>query len=106
MLSLLEPQMSNLAGCRGEVFNVGGGAHNSVSLCEASASMQAISSCATEITQSDQERKGDIALYWTDNRKAGEKLGWQPKTDLRAGFTAIFEWIRKNEAELRSRYCP
>lgn len=105
MLSLLELQMSNLAACRGEVFNVGGGATNSVSLCEATASMQEISSRATDITQSDQERKGDIALYWTDNRKAGEKLGWQPKTDLRNGFTGIFEWIRENEAVLRPRYC-
>jgi nucleoside-diphosphate-sugar epimerase len=31
-------------------------------------------------------------------------LGWKPKTDLPAGFRRIFDWIRENEAELRSRY--
>jgi len=31
-------------------------------------------------------------------------LDWKPKTDLRAGFVRIFDWIRENEADLRSRY--
>jgi CDP-paratose 2-epimerase len=105
MISLLELQISNLEGCRGQVFNVGGGAGNSISLCEATVSMQEISSRHTVVTQLDQERRGDIVLYWTDNRKARQKLGWQPKTTLHVGFTGIFEWIRENEAELRSRYC-
>jgi nucleoside-diphosphate-sugar epimerase len=45
-----------------------------------------------------------VVLYWTDNRKASQKLAWRPKTDLRTGFVRIFDWIRENEAELRSRY--
>jgi UDP-glucose 4-epimerase len=40
--------------------------------------MQEISSRSTNITVSDQARKGDGVLYWTDNRKASKKLGWQP----------------------------
>lgn len=51
-------------------------------------------------------RQGDIVLYWTDNRKAAQKLGWQPKKGLRDGFAEIFAWTRENEAELRRRYCP
>ena len=35
---------------------------------------------------------------------AARQLGWRPKTDLRTGFTRIFDWIRENEAELRIRY--
>jgi dTDP-D-glucose 4,6-dehydratase len=49
-------------------------------------------------------RPGSVVLYWTDNRKASQKLGWQPQTDLRTGFVRIFDWIRENDAELRSRY--
>ena len=56
------------------------------------------------MAQTDKVRQGDIVLYWTDNRKAARQLGWKPKTDLHSGFTRIFEWIRQNEAELRSRY--
>jgi CDP-paratose 2-epimerase len=106
MLSLLDRQLGQLASFRGEVFNLGGGPANAISLCEATKSMQEISSRSTPITVSDQARKGDIILYWTDNRKATQKLGWQPQTDLRIGFTRIFDWIRRNEGDLRSRYAP
>jgi CDP-paratose 2-epimerase len=91
---------------RGEVFNLGGGPANAISLCEATQAMQEISSRSTSVTRSEQARKGDIILYWTDNRKAAQQLGWKPRTDLRAGFRGIFEWVRENEAELRSRYSP
>jgi CDP-paratose 2-epimerase len=106
MLALLDLEISKLPTFRGEVFNVGGGAPNSVSLCEATAAMREISSRSTPITQSEKVRQGDIALYFTDNRKALKHFGWQPQIDLRAGFTRIFEWIRENETELRGRYAP
>jgi CDP-paratose 2-epimerase len=106
MLALLDLQMKQITRFRGDVFNLGGGAQNSVSLCEATKAMQEISSCSTSVNHTDQARKGDIVLYWTDNRKATQQLGWKPLIGLRAGFTQIFDWIRENEVELRSRYCP
>jgi CDP-paratose 2-epimerase len=106
MLALLDLQIKQIARFRGDVFNLGGGAENSVSLCEATKLMQETSSRSTSVTHSEQARKGDIVLYWTDNRKATQQLGWKPAIGLRAGFTNIFEWIRENEAELRSRYVP
>jgi CDP-paratose 2-epimerase len=104
MLELLDLQIKQIVRFRGEVFNLGGGAANSVSLCEATVAMQEISSRAAPITKKDQARQGDIVVYWTDNRKAAQQLGWTPKTNLRSGFNRIFEWIRENEEELRSRY--
>jgi len=104
MLELLDLQIKQIARFRGEVFNLGGGAANSVSLREATTAMQEITSRTAPITQTDKARQGDIVLYWTDNRKAAEQLSWKPQIDLRTGFTRIFEWIRENEAELRSRY--
>jgi CDP-paratose 2-epimerase len=106
MLALLDLQIKQIARFRGDVFNLGGGAQNSVSLCEATKTMQEVSSRSTSITHTDQARRGDIVLYWTDNRKASQQLGWTPQTGLRAGFERIFDWIRANETELRSRYSP
>ena len=68
--------------------------------------MQEISSRSTSIKEEEKARQGDIALYWTDNRKATRELGWQPRTDLHSGITRIFEWIHENEADLRARYLP
>ena len=104
MLELLDLQIKKIANFRGEVFNLGGGAVNSISLREATSAMQEISSRTSPITVSDKARQDDIVLYWTDNRKAAQQLEWKPKTDLRTGFVRIFDWIRENEAELRSRY--
>jgi CDP-paratose 2-epimerase len=104
MLALVDTQIRQIGQFRGEVFNVGGGATNSASLCEATKMMQELSSRSTSITVSDQVRKGDIVLYWTDNRKATQKLCWEPRVDLRTGFSRIFDWIRRNESELRARY--
>ena len=104
MLSLLDLQMHRLPQLRGEVFNVGGGAANSISLCEATQTMQEISSRTTPINIAGEPRRGDIALYWTDNRKVGRVLGWKPETNLRTGFRRIFDWIRANEKELRAIY--
>jgi CDP-paratose 2-epimerase len=106
MLSLLDVQIAQITRFRGDVFNLGGGAANAGSLQEATKPMQEISARSTSITVSDQPRKGDIALYWTDNRKAASQLGWKPQTDLRTGFQQIFEWIGENEKELRARYAP
>ena len=106
MLAVLDRQLAQVASFRGEVFNLGGGAGNAISLCEATKCMQEISSRSTGITISDQARKGDVVLYWTDNRKAAQRLHWQPKIDLSTGFRHIFDWIRQNEAELRARYSP
>ena len=104
MLSVLDLQIAQLSRFRGEVFNLGGGPANAISLREATQSMQEISRRSTSISVSDQARKGDIVLYWTDNRKASQQIGWKPKTDLRTGFQRIFDWIRENEKELRERY--
>ena len=104
MLVLLDLQIQNIGRFRGEVFNLGGGAANSISLREATTAMQEVSSRITSVGFSDQERKGDIVLYWTDNRKATREFGWRPQIDLRAGFANIFTWIRENENELRERY--
>ena len=101
MLALLDIQIRQIGQFRGEVFNLGGGAANATSLCEATQAMQEISSRSTSITHSEEARKGDIVLYWTDNRKALQRLGWQPTTDLRQGtrrFLIGFARMRRNSA--------
>jgi CDP-paratose 2-epimerase len=104
VLSLLDFQISQLPKFRGEVFNVGGGFQNSISLLEATRTMEEISGRSTSVTLEDTPRKGDIALYFTDNRKVRRLTAWNPKVGLKEGLSSIFEWIRANESELSRRY--
>jgi len=104
MLALLDCQLAQITSFRGDVFNIGGGAANAISLCEATKCMREISSRSTTITEADEVRKGDVTIYWTDNRKAACHLNWRPQTSLQTGFARIFDWIRQHESELRLRY--
>jgi CDP-paratose 2-epimerase len=104
VLRLVKLQMDRISHCRGEVFNLGGGAANSLSLLEATRLVESKLGRSMHIPYEEAARTADIALYFTDNRKASKVLGWQPQITLQQGFDRIFEWIRKNEAELRARY--
>ncbi len=102
--ALLELQLAQIERFRGDVFNIGGGGANSLSLRECTALLEQKLGQSTTITSDDTLRRGDIPLYFTDNRKIGKVLNWQPRVTLDAGIEQILAWIRANESELRKRY--
>jgi len=102
--ALVELQMGQMERFRGDIFNLGGGTMNSLSLREGTALLEHKLGYGTTITTEETARKADLPIYFTDNRKAARVLGWQPKVTLDQGFERILEWIRANEASLRARY--
>ena len=103
--SLVELQLGQIDKFRGDIFNVGGGAANSLSLREGTALLERSLGHGTTITTADTVRKADLPIYFTDNRKIVNQLRWKPEITIDAGFARILEWIRANEATLRARYC-
>lgn len=101
---LVDLEMSQISRFRGDVFNAGGGAANSLSLVEASRFLEHSLGRSLAITHEDTPRQADIALYYTDNRKAERVFGWKPQVGLKDGFARILTWIGENEADLRARY--
>jgi CDP-paratose 2-epimerase len=53
----------------GEVYNLGGGRENSISILEAIAQIEQITDCAVRRVHEDKARKGDHICYITDLRK-------------------------------------
>jgi CDP-paratose 2-epimerase len=102
--ALVELQMSQMERFRGDIYNLGGGAANSLSLREGTQLLEQKLGYGTTFTTVDAIRKADLPIYFTDNRKAIRDLKWQPKVTVDEGFERILEWIRKNEAALRTRY--
>jgi CDP-paratose 2-epimerase len=103
--ALVELEMNQIERFRGDIFNLGGGSANSLSLREATQLLEQKLGRGTTITTEDGLRKGDLPIYFTDNRKAARRLNWQPRVSLDEGFERILSWVRANEATLRSRYC-
>ena len=104
VLSLVELEMSQIGRFRGEIFNLGGGLENSLSLREGTRLLEDKLGHGTAITVEDAVRKGDLPIYFTDYRKGTGELGWKPSVSLDQGFDKILSWIRGNEDSLRKRY--
>lgn len=104
MCRLVDIQIEHMDRFRGEVFTVGGGEANSLSLVEATALLQKKLGRQIPITCEHAPRQADTCLYITDNRKVERALGWRPRIGIEGGFDRILAWIRENEAELRELY--
>jgi len=101
---LVELQMDDLDKLSGQVFNVGGGAANSLSLVEATSLLREKFGRDIPITHESKPRKADQSIYITDNRKIERVLGWKPRIGISEGYDRILAWIRENEESLRVLY--
>jgi CDP-paratose 2-epimerase len=76
----------------GEVFNIGGGKENTVSLIEL---LDLIAQHAGEIQAVDTRewRPADQPVFVCDVRKAWNCLGWRPRTGIATGVEYLVEWF-------------
>jgi CDP-paratose 2-epimerase len=77
----------------GQVFNIGGGPANALSLLE-------VLDLITELTERppittfDDWRPGDQRFYVSDTAKFREATGWRPAVGVRDGIARLTEWLR------------
>jgi CDP-paratose 2-epimerase len=102
---LVEKEMEQVGRIRGQVFNIGGGLGQTVSLVEATELMRRKFGSSVPVTIQAEARKADLAIYATDTRKAQRVLGWAPRIGIEEGFDRIIAWVRENEDSLRGLYC-
>jgi len=102
---LVEREIEQVDRIAGQVFNIGGGARQTVSLVEATDLMRRKFGRSVPVTIEPEARKADLCVYFTDARKAQQILGWAPRIGLEEGFDRIIAWVRENEEGLRGLYC-
>jgi CDP-paratose 2-epimerase len=101
LLRLVDYQLEHFVELEGEVFNVGGGSSNSLSVCETTQLCEAITGNSTEIQPVLEERTGDIPIFVTDSSRVIEKTGWEPQINPEATLKDIYNWLCENEIMLR-----
>ncbi len=80
----------------GEVYNLGGGRANSISILEAFALIEEISGRKRSWEYVDQNRQGDHICYISNLEKMKKHYpGWEITKDLRDIFTEVYEAWRK-----------
>jgi CDP-paratose 2-epimerase len=76
----------------GEVFNIGGGLRNSMSLIELLKYIEELLPGASAAGFEDW-RTGDQRYYVTDYRKFKSVTGWVPRIGVRQGLGLLYEWL-------------
>ncbi len=83
-------------GIQGQVFNIGGGRQNAISVWnEFKPMLEKLVGREIRVKSKDW-RPGDQPVYISDIRKAVRQLGWQPKVNVADGVRRLVEWVRGN----------
>jgi CDP-paratose 2-epimerase len=78
----------------GEVFNIGGGPANALSLLEAMEVIAQVTGSAPR-TLTDAWRVGDQRYYVSDTAKFTDATGWRPRVSPREGLERLAAWLRE-----------
>jgi CDP-paratose 2-epimerase len=79
----------------GDVYNIGGGPNNALSLLEVIRYIEEMSKVKVSL-KFGEWRKADQKVYISDIRKAKEKLGWEPKISWKEGIMRLYLWVFNN----------
>lgn len=101
LFNLIDFQINNIDHFSGEIYNVGGGIKNSISLMELTQYCQDITGKKIFIDSIFQERPNDIRIYISDYTKLKKKSNWSPKKNIKQVIEDTYEWIAKNNKYLK-----
>ena len=96
LVDAYEAALARIGEVSGEVFNIGGGPSNTLSLLELVAMLEEHFGRKLNPPHADW-RPGDQRVFVADVRKAGELLGWRPKVSTAEGVHKLLEWIGENK---------
>ena len=81
--------------CAGNVYNIGGGAGNQMSLLELLDYLRGLTGKSIR-TGFGPWRPGDQPVFVCDIRKAARDFGWKPKVGVRQGVQKLHSWVAAN----------
>ncbi len=93
LVQAVELAYKNSSRLHGEVFNIGGGPGNSLSLLEAIKYFEELAGRKIEYVYRNW-RPADQIVYVSNISKAGEFLGWRPVVGWKDGIRRMYEWLK------------
>src|SRR5262249_8684579 len=101
LCELILLQIDNIDRYERHVFNVGGGARNSLSLKELTELCREITGHIVSIAASSETRPADVRIFISDYRGISGVSGWTPQRDARRTLTDLWNWMRAEEGSLK-----
>ena len=100
--SLILDQVRNVPSYAGRRFNIGGGLTRSLSLRETTDLCKEITGNSIDIGSAADTRPADVRIYLSDSRFVSAVNGWAPRHDARETLSDIYQWLRKEERQLKT----
>ena len=98
LLNAYEAAIARIDTVRGQVYNLGGGPANTLSIwTEFGPLLEKLLGKSIPVARGDW-RPGDQKVFVADTRKAGRELGWAPKIGVEEGVKRLFEWVQGNKS--------
>jgi CDP-paratose 2-epimerase len=93
LLALYDAALQRMDVAAGQVYNVGGGPENTLSVwTELGPMLQELLGREVPVARADW-RPGDQRIFVADIRKAEAELGWRPRTGKAEGVRRLHDWI-------------
>lgn len=87
-----------------EVYNVGGGPSNAISLRDASEICSKITGNSLDIRTEAEPRYADQKRFVVDNSRVSDTFGWAPTTSVKATFLDVYRWAMLDKKALEDFY--
>jgi CDP-paratose 2-epimerase len=97
LLNAYDAAIDRIAGIKGQVYNLGGGPTNTMSIwSEFGLLLEKMLGRPVPVKRSDW-RPGDQKVFVADIRKAERELGWKPKVGIEEGVRILLDWVMENK---------
>lgn len=97
LLDLYQMAIERIDVAAGQVYNVGGGPENTLSVWqELGPMLTRLMGREIEVAR-DGWRPGDQRIFVADIRKAGQELAWRPRIGKEEGVERLYEWVAANK---------
>jgi CDP-paratose 2-epimerase len=96
LLDAYDAAIANIDVAAGQVYNIGGGAQNVMSVwAEFEPILEKLLGKKIPVGRGDW-RPGDQKVFYADVRKAERELGWKPKIGVEQGVERLVQWVKEN----------
>lgn len=103
LVSVYRKAVHNIEITRGNVYNIGGGMNNSLSIVELFSLLETMLHVHLNFFKMDW-REGDQRVFVANNGNATRDFAWTPKIDKNTGIENTLEWCRQVIGNKATRY--
>jgi len=97
LLSVYDLAVENIKSTKGQVYNIGGGPANTISIwLEFSSILKDIINKDSQVLWGE-TRPGDQHVYVSDISKFSRETGWTPQIDVKKGIGLLYKWVSDNK---------